>query len=181
MINNLITWFKVAAQSRGHQTVLYDYPELAKEPSRAQQLTQLNLKLKHNPNMELPTGFVLSKEMEQVKEYGIPASARKTIGEAKSIALEILDELLAKNLQMRLFEPQISMKETQVVKVATQHNNRGGAGGAEVYSSRSGASSQLHKADESGSRLGKFEEYSLGTPKASLSTKLSAKSELKKG
>ena len=43
--------------------------------------------------------------MEQVKEYGIPPSARKTIGEAKSIALEILDELLAKNLQMRLFEP----------------------------------------------------------------------------
>ena len=73
------------------------------------------------------------------------------------------------------------MKETLVVKVATQHNNRGSAGGAEGYSSRSGASSQLHKAEESGSRMGKFEEYSLGTPKASLSTKLSAKSELKKG
>ena len=112
MINNLITWFKVAAQSRGHQTVLYDYPELAKEPSRAQQLTQLNLKLKKNPNMELPTGFVLSKEMEQVKEYSIPPSTRKTIGEAKAMALEILDELLAKNLNLRLFEPQISMKET---------------------------------------------------------------------
>ena len=147
MINNLVTWFKVAAQSRGHQTVLYDYPELAKEPSRAQKLTQLNLKLKQNPNMELPTGFVLSKEMEQVKEYSIPPSARKVMGEAKSIALEIIDELLAKNLQMRLFEPQISMKETQVVKAV---RGAGAGTGMDSFSSRSGASSQLQKADASG-------------------------------
>ena len=70
------------------------------------------MKVKTNPGLELPTGFVLSKEMEQVTEYGIPPSARKTIGDSKAIALEILDDLMAKCVGIRLFEPQISMKET---------------------------------------------------------------------
>ena len=50
--------------------------------------------------------------MEQVKEYGIPPSARKTLGNSKIIALEVLDEILSKSVGLRLFEPRISLKET---------------------------------------------------------------------
>ena len=61
--------------------------------------------MKSNPAITLPTGFVLSKEMHQVREYGIPAAARKVIGEPKAMALELLDEILSKQLGMHLFEP----------------------------------------------------------------------------
>ena len=50
--------------------------------------------------------------MHQVREYGIPAGARKVIGEPKAMALELLDEILSSQLGVRLFEPQITLKET---------------------------------------------------------------------
>ena len=40
-----------------------------------------------------------------MREYGIPAAAKKVIGEPKAIALELLDEILSKQLGMHLFEP----------------------------------------------------------------------------
>ena len=92
--------------------MLYDYPELAQDPQKAKQLAQLNEKLKSNPNLTLPPGFVLAKEMQQERDYSIPASARKVVVEKKSFALELLDGILDKSLGIRLFEPQIKMKET---------------------------------------------------------------------
>ena len=53
-----------------------------------------------------------------MKEYGIPASARKTLGESKAMALEILDEVLANSIGLRLFEPQIKIQEASVVKMS---------------------------------------------------------------
>ena len=61
----------------------------------------------------------MSKELTQVKEYAVPENARKVIGTNKAMALELLDEIFGKSLGLRLIEPQISIKETQVVKVAT--------------------------------------------------------------
>lgn len=105
MIQNLITWFKVAARARGYPTTLYEYPELASEPSKASQLIQLNEQAKTNPDLALPAGFVLSKEIEQVKSYKVPDSARKMLGQPKTMALELLDEILNNSLGVRLFEP----------------------------------------------------------------------------
>ena len=64
MVENSVTWFKVAAQARGGSTVLYDYPELAAEPQKAAQLKLLNEKVKVNPNLALPSGFMLSRETQ---------------------------------------------------------------------------------------------------------------------
>ena len=121
MINNVVTWFKLAAKVRNFQTAIYDHPELMNDPQKARQLQQLNERAKQNPNLQLPPGFVMSKELTQVKEYAVPENARKVIGTNKAMALELLDEIFGKSLGLRLIEPQISIKETQVVKVATQH------------------------------------------------------------
>ena len=51
----------------------------------------------------------------------MPAAARKVIGDKKAMALELLDEIFSKSLGIRLIEAQISVKETQVVKLALQH------------------------------------------------------------
>jgi len=50
--------------------------------------------------------------MQQERDYSIPNSARKIIGEKKAFALELLDGILNKSFGIRLFEPQIKMKET---------------------------------------------------------------------
>lgn len=63
MIQNLIVWFKLAAETRGGPTILYDYPELSGDPKKALQLQELNERVKTNPGLSLPTGFILSKEI----------------------------------------------------------------------------------------------------------------------
>ncbi len=62
MIQNLITWFKVAARARGVPTLSYDYPELIGDPQKARVLQQLNEQVKSNPYFSLPIGYVLAKE-----------------------------------------------------------------------------------------------------------------------
>ena len=71
-----------------------------------------------NPTAPLPDGYVIEKEIEQVKEYKIPVAARNNIGEAKAFAMEIIDEILGRSLGIHLLEPQISMREKSVVKLA---------------------------------------------------------------
>ena len=65
MIQNLVTWFKLAAKSRDRNLAgLYEFPELAHDPLKASQLYTLNEKVKTDPTIVLPAGFVLSKELE---------------------------------------------------------------------------------------------------------------------
>ena len=53
-----------------------------------------------------------------MREYKIPVAARANIGEAQATAMEIIDEVLGRCLGIHLLEPQISMREKSVVKLA---------------------------------------------------------------
>ena len=65
MILALINWFKLAVKARDRNLLgVYEYPELAHDPAKALLLLQLNEKVKKDPNVVLPSGFVLSKEIE---------------------------------------------------------------------------------------------------------------------
>jgi len=100
-----------------------------------------------------------------VRDYNIPPSARKVIGESKSMALELIDELLQKSLGMRLMEPQIVMQETQVVKIAIQHKANGD------NTARSGASSSmasLNARTAESQVLSALVNDPFGTPKSTL-------------
>ena len=46
MFQNMITWFNVAAKSRGQSVLLYENPESVTDPTRAKQLKELNEKIK---------------------------------------------------------------------------------------------------------------------------------------
>ena len=70
--------------------------------------------------MPLPSGFILSKEQHQVKEFKLPEEAKPILGEAKVAALEILDGLLFQKLGVHIFEPKVKLEETPVVKLAMQ-------------------------------------------------------------
>ena len=123
MINNQINWFKVAVKARDRSLVgVYEYPELAHDPAKALLLYQLNEKVKINPNLQLPSDFVLSKEIETVKEYGVPQADKVRFGESKTAALEVLDDILAGSLAMHLYpEPKVTNVVKYVVKLNTQH------------------------------------------------------------
>ena len=57
-----------------------------------------------------------------MREYGIPASEKKRLGESKTVALEIIEDILVKNLAMYLMpEPKVTNVERLTVKLATQH------------------------------------------------------------
>jgi len=70
-----------------------------------------------------------------VKEYKIPVAARANIGESKAIAMEIIDEVLGKCLGIHLLEPQISMREKNVVKLANQSSQRSNGAYSHGYTS----------------------------------------------
>ena len=110
--------------------------------------------------------------MKQVEEYEIVGSARRAYGEARSIAIELLDEIFAKSLGMHIIPPQMVLKETDVVKTALQ------AGRSGQSSQRSGASSSLAKPTDNpfSSALG---SSSVDTPQRSIGNrKLTLKSNL---
>ena len=102
--------------------------------------------------MALPSGFVLSKSLQQVKEYGVPESARKVLGPARIAALEVLDQILGNSLGLRLFEPKISLKETHVVKLQTNHQ-RSSPGSTRTESKTELSSMRRPGLSESGSQL----------------------------
>ena len=91
MLKNLIDWFAMAAKSRGYTVIFYQNPDSLTDPNRAQQLSELNQKVKQDPKVPLPTGFFASTEQTQVKEYSLPEEAKAVLGESKVVALEILD------------------------------------------------------------------------------------------
>lgn len=129
MIQNLVTWFKVAAKARDRTLAgLYEFPELASDPLKASQLYALNEKVRVDPTMILPSGFVLSKELEQVKEYGLPENAPEIYGESKAIALQILSGILEQSVGVHLYEPVITTREKHVVKLAIQQQSHSSLG-----------------------------------------------------
>ena len=98
MFENLVIWFRIAANSRGKSTLLFDCPDAAADPTKATKLKQINALIAQKETMPLPPGFYLAKEQRQVTHYRIPERQRILIGEARCVAIELIEEILAKKL-----------------------------------------------------------------------------------
>ena len=59
--------------------------------------------------------------------YEIPASVKPILGEKKVIALELLDSIFNKALNMRLFEPKITIQEEPQVKLVHKEGEENGS------------------------------------------------------
>ena len=127
MVQNMITWFMMAAQARGQAVILYENPESVTDVSRQKELTQLNAQIAKNPKTPLPSGFILATEKMQVKEYALPNEARSVLGQAKCAALEILEGILSKSLDVHIFEPKVRLAEVKVVRFAMSKPSSSGS------------------------------------------------------
>jgi len=105
MVENLVTWLKLAANSRGQSTVLFDCPDAAADPSKSTKLKQLNGLLAQKPSMPMPPGFYVAKDQKSVLTYKVHERIRALIGDAKACSLEIIEDLLFDTFGIHFLEP----------------------------------------------------------------------------
>ena len=101
-VKALLKLFEKSALQRGESITLFENPDhtiLADNDI----IKELNKILKKNPNHPLPDGFKKVKIKEYKSVYKVPEYM--PIPEKNKIALEIMDEILAKNFGFHLFEP----------------------------------------------------------------------------
>ena len=70
---------------------------------------QLNETVKTQPDYPMPDGFLKVKEKVPVYNYKVPDSAKQYLGEAKTVCVEIVDELLSKLFDFHVLEPLVTM------------------------------------------------------------------------
>ena len=59
----------------------------------------------------MPEGYLKVKERVPVYDYSVPKSAQGIIGEAKSVSVEIVDELVSKLFGFHVLEPIVTIQE----------------------------------------------------------------------
>ena len=99
--------FKEATTKRNLSTLLYEDPDAVAGISLKDRelIKQLNAKVSSEPDYPVPEGFVKIKEKVPVYRYEIPEAMRPVIGEARSTAIEIVDDLLSKLYNVHVIEP----------------------------------------------------------------------------
>lgn len=70
----------------------------------------------------MPEGFLKVKEKVPVYNYKVPESAAKHLGEAKTVSVEIVDELLSKLFDFHVLEPLVTIQEQYRVKPSMQRS-----------------------------------------------------------
>lgn len=105
MVENLITWLKLAANFRGQSIVLFECPDAAADPSKSTKLKQLNAMLAQKPSMPMPPGFYVAKDKKLMRSYKVHNQTRLYLGEAKACSLEIIDSLLFETFGIHFLEP----------------------------------------------------------------------------
>ena len=117
MIENLVTWLKLAAHSRGQPIVLFDCPDAAADPSKAAKIKQLNAMLAQKPSMPMPPGFYVAKEPQSRKSYKVHDRTRGILGDARACSLEVIDDLLFETFGLHILEPIVEVVEVPVAKL----------------------------------------------------------------
>ena len=79
-------------------------------------IKQLNVKVNDEPDYPVPEGFTKVKEKVPVYKYEVPDTVRPYLGEEKSVAIELIDELLGKLFDIHVIEPIVKQEEKFRVK-----------------------------------------------------------------
>jgi len=101
-VKALLKLFEKSALQRGESIKLFENPDHTIIADN-DVIKELNRVLKKNPDHPMPEGFKKIKIKEYKSEFKVPEYM--PIPEKNKIALEVLDELLAKNFGFHLFEP----------------------------------------------------------------------------
>jgi hypothetical protein len=102
LLEMLLEHFKQVAKVRGENTVLYDNPNATSlgDPELMRELTKY---LELNPYYPLPEGYKKVEEKCLLDNYTLPSYF--TLPESVKIAVELVDELMLKALEMHALEP----------------------------------------------------------------------------
>lgn len=169
-VNALIKHFENAARKRGEATTIYTDPEAATLAKAEQKLVkELNAMVKRRPNYPLPEGF--KKMQYKDVECTYELSAKFGVEESLKVAVEILDEVMAKALGTHFVEPKMVFGEKMKV-VPDQMKMRNGVASVISQCPESVRSSQhkITQFDEGGRvRTGSLSAL---RPKVSVNTRL---------
>jgi hypothetical protein len=104
---------KFETGKKGQNTILYDDPD-ATAIADPDLVIALNKKLAEDPNYPVPEGFTKKKEKTLVYTYGAPEYFN--LGEARTEALEILDELINEKFGFHFLEPICTFEERSKIR-----------------------------------------------------------------
>ena len=90
MLMRLLQHNERVTKAKGLSAILYEDPDVTTIGDQ-EVLKELNKRLKDQPDFILPEGYYKVQEKEQVFSYKLPWYIAQGIGEAKTVALEVLD------------------------------------------------------------------------------------------
>ena len=114
----LVKTFEDATRQRNMSTLLYEDPDavVAMKQKDKDMLKQLNEIVKEQPDYAMPHGYLKVKEKVPLMSHKVPEAAIPVIGEAKTVCVELVDELVSNLFDFHVLEPIITMQEQFRVK-----------------------------------------------------------------
>ena len=114
----LLSLFEESTKKRQLSTLLYEDPDAIAGISQKDRdlIKQLNVKVNDEPDYPVPEGFTKVREKVPVYKYEVPDTVRPFLGEEKSVAIELIDELLGKLFDIHVIEPIVKQEEKYRVK-----------------------------------------------------------------
>ena len=91
---------------------------IAALPQKEKEMVEkLNERIKTEPTLPIPEGYIKVKEKMPVYEYKVPEEYYQVEkGEEKAICISVLDGLLSKAFGFHILEPSVSFKEVEIVR-----------------------------------------------------------------
>jgi len=109
-LKELLKQFELAADKRGENLLKYQEPEMVGIEDK-ELVYKLNKKLQIDASFVLPEGFKKVQERLSSLEYCIRPSLDKHMNESTRIAVEILDEIISKNIfGAHILEPTVKYR-----------------------------------------------------------------------
>ena len=109
MLQELIKQFEQATRERGKNTAIYEDPDTSNFTDK-ELIGALEEKCNDDPNFIVPEGFRKILEKQPCFKFEVPQMAKEILGETKSIATEIMDEIVFSAIGTHFLEPLISLE-----------------------------------------------------------------------
>lgn len=122
MLMRLLQHNERVTKGKGLSAILYEDPDVTTIGDQ-EVLKELNKRLKDQPDFILPEGYYKVQEKEQVFSYKLPWYISQGIGEAKTVALEVLDQIMSEKMGFHILEALVSYESRFKVKPRIKHTS----------------------------------------------------------
>lgn len=116
MLQALINTFHQAVKSRKLSTALYEDNNGANNQKEKDLIAMLTAKLDKEPTYPLPDGYTKVKEKGPVVVYEVPSAMAEVMGEAKTMSVLVIDDLLGELFGVHILEGWVKIEDRLKVK-----------------------------------------------------------------